>query len=48
LGEPAPGTHRVVVGSRPSLYECFNQADFLIADISSVVSDFIESQNPTR
>jgi hypothetical protein len=41
-----PGTHQVVVGSRPSLYECFNQADFLIADISSVVSDFIESQKP--
>jgi hypothetical protein len=40
------GTHQVVVGSRPSLYECFNQADFLIADISSVVSDFIESQKP--
>jgi hypothetical protein len=38
--------HRVAVGARPSLYECFNDADVLVADISSVLTDFVESQKP--
>lgn len=38
--------HRVVTGSRPTLYDCFNQADLLITDISSVVADFVASQKP--
>ena len=29
--------HRVITGPRPALYECFNQSDVLISDISSVV-----------
>lgn len=39
-------SHTVVTGSRPALYSCFNQADMLISDISSVVSDFISSGKP--
>jgi hypothetical protein len=38
--------HRVVVGPAPTLYDCFNTADLLVADISSVVSDFLASQKP--
>jgi hypothetical protein len=45
LGD-APGGHRVVTGSSPSLYECFNTADVLVGDISSVVSDFLASEKP--
>lgn len=42
----AGGGHLTVVGPAPTLYECFNDADLLIADISSVLSDFIASQKP--
>jgi len=38
--------HRVITGPRPALYECFNQSDMLISDISSVVSDFIATGKP--
>jgi hypothetical protein len=38
--------HRVITGPMPILYECFNRADMLISDISSVVSDFIASGKP--
>jgi len=38
--------HQVITGSLPVLYECFNQADLLISDISSVVSDFLASGKP--
>ncbi|MDN3355488.1 glycerophosphotransferase [Actinomadura sp. DC4] len=38
--------HRVVTGTLPHLYECFNRADVLITDISSVVADFIASGKP--
>jgi hypothetical protein len=38
--------HRVVTGTTPHLYECFNRADVLITDISSVVADFIASGKP--
>jgi len=40
---------RVVSGSGaqlPTLYDCFNASDLLVADISSVVSDFVASQKP--
>lgn len=40
-----PG-HRVVLGSRPSLFDCFNETDLLISDISSVVSDFVQTRRP--
>lgn len=38
--------HRTVTGSQPKLYDCFNQADAMVSDISSVVSDFIASGKP--
>ncbi|WP_406402422.1 hypothetical protein OH805_24740 [Streptomyces sp. NBC_00879] len=38
--------HRVVSGSEPKLYDCFNEADGMVSDISSVVSDFIASGKP--
>lgn len=41
-----PWAHRVVTGGLPTLYECFNQADLLVTDISSVVGDFLQSRKP--
>ena len=38
--------HQVVQGPRPTLYSCFNQADLLISDISSVVADFVATEKP--
>lgn len=40
------GRHQVITGPRPSLYSCFNQADLLISDVSSVVSDYLASGKP--
>lgn len=45
-GSLAPDTHVVVEPSGPSLYSCFNQADVLITDISSVLSDYLASGRP--
>jgi hypothetical protein len=39
-------SHLVVEGPRPTLYDCFNHADLLISDISSVVPDFVASGKP--
>ncbi|MFF7789713.1 hypothetical protein [Streptomyces sp. NPDC007991] len=41
-----PVRHNVVVGQLPTLYECFDQADLLISDVSSVVADFVASLKP--
>lgn len=38
--------HTVVTGSQPTLYDCFNESDAMVSDISSVVSDFIASGKP--
>ncbi|WP_435887291.1 hypothetical protein [Streptomyces griseoluteus] len=38
--------HRIVTGPRPALYTCFNAADLLISDVSSVVSDWLSSEKP--
>jgi CDP-glycerol glycerophosphotransferase (TagB/SpsB family) len=38
--------HKVVTGPMPHLYDCFNVADAMVSDISSVVSDFIASGKP--
>ncbi|MEV6865384.1 hypothetical protein AB0M44_30810 [Streptosporangium subroseum] len=38
--------HHVITGSHPHLYSCFNRADLLITDISSVVADFMASGKP--
>jgi hypothetical protein len=42
----ADSRHQVITGARPTLYECFNECDALISDISSVVADFVASQKP--
>ncbi|WP_330457911.1 CDP-glycerol glycerophosphotransferase family protein [Streptomyces sp. NBC_00820] len=41
-----PVRHNVIVTPLPTLYECFNQADMLISDVSSVVADFVASLKP--
>ncbi|MFJ2032330.1 CDP-glycerol glycerophosphotransferase family protein [Streptosporangium sp. NPDC087985] len=41
-----PIRHEAVTGPERSLYDCFNQADLLITDISSLVADFIASGKP--
>ena len=38
--------HSTVTGDRPDLYDCFNHSELLVADISSVVSDYIASGKP--
>ncbi|ELS53174.1 hypothetical protein [Streptomyces viridochromogenes] len=38
--------HQVVTDARPTLYACFNRADLLISDVSSVISDFLVSGKP--
>ncbi|WP_328782792.1 hypothetical protein OHT68_30980 [Streptomyces canus] len=38
--------HHVILGQLPTLYECFNQADLLISDVSSVVADFVAGLKP--
>ncbi|MBF8186659.1 CDP-glycerol glycerophosphotransferase family protein [Nonomuraea sp. K274] len=45
-GETPRIEHLIVTGPRPTLYECFNQCDLLISDISSVVADFLASEKP--
>ncbi|MEW2131137.1 hypothetical protein [Streptomyces sp. NPDC005435] len=38
--------HLVVTDARPSIFACFNAADLLISDVSSVVSDWLTSEKP--
>ncbi|MGR6923763.1 CDP-glycerol glycerophosphotransferase family protein [[Actinomadura] parvosata] len=46
-GDTAPHIrHLVVTGPEPHLYDCFNECDLLISDISSVVADFLASEKP--
>ncbi|MEV5429155.1 hypothetical protein [Streptomyces sp. NPDC052701] len=40
------GEHQVVTDVRPSLFSCFDQADLLVSDVSSVISDFLASGKP--
>ncbi|MFJ3439769.1 hypothetical protein ACIPM2_01100 [Streptomyces sp. NPDC086081] len=40
------GEHQVITDARPALYSCFNAADLLISDVSSVISDFLASEKP--
>ncbi|MEU9349850.1 hypothetical protein AB0D65_02250 [Streptomyces griseoloalbus] len=40
------GEHHIVADVRPELYACFNVADLLISDVSSVISDFLASEKP--
>ncbi|MEV6107233.1 hypothetical protein AB0M28_21360 [Streptomyces sp. NPDC051940] len=38
--------HRIIGGSQPALFDCFNVSDGMVSDISSVVSDYIASGKP--
>lgn len=38
--------HRIITSARPAIFACFNQADVLISDVSSVVSDYLSSEKP--
>ncbi|MGP3923081.1 hypothetical protein [Streptomyces sp. 8N616] len=38
--------HQIITTPRPAIYTCFNQADLLISDVSSVVSDYLTSEKP--
>lgn len=38
--------HQVITDSRPGIYACFNVADVLISDVSSVISDYLTSEKP--
>ncbi|MFK0118394.1 hypothetical protein [Streptomyces sp. NPDC090994] len=40
------GRHLVITEARPALYSCFDRADLLISDVSSVISDFLASGKP--
>ncbi|SDH78339.1 CDP-Glycerol:Poly(glycerophosphate) glycerophosphotransferase [Nonomuraea jiangxiensis] len=45
-GETSEIRHLVVTDQESHLYDCFNECDLLISDISSVVSDFLASDKP--
>ncbi|GAU71237.1 integral membrane protein MviN, partial [Streptomyces sp. NBRC 110611] len=38
--------HLIITTARPGIFGCFNQADVLISDVSSVVSDYLTSEKP--
>ncbi|MFI0150909.1 hypothetical protein [Streptomyces lydicus] len=38
--------HQIIIAARPGIFSCFNQADVLISDVSSVVSDYLTSEKP--
>ena len=40
------GEHQIITDARPTLHSCFNVADLLISDVSSVISDFLASEKP--
>jgi hypothetical protein len=42
----ASGPHQVIGTEPDALYRAFNEADVLVADISSVVADFLASRKP--
>ena len=42
----SPWEHQVVTGPMPHLYQCFNESDAMVSDISSVVSDFVATGKP--
>ncbi|WP_435280581.1 hypothetical protein [Streptomyces koelreuteriae] len=40
------GEHQIITDARPALYSCFDVADLLVSDVSSVISDFLASEKP--
>nr|WP_245979935.1 hypothetical protein [Streptomyces diacarni] len=41
-----PWLHQIVTAGGPGLFCCFNEADVLVSDVSSVVSDYLSSEKP--
>lgn len=41
-----PAEHQVITAPQPALYSCFNEADLLISDVSSVVTDYLAAEKP--
>ena len=46
LLKAAPGGHQVSTGGVSTLTECLVRADVLVSDVSSVVSDFLQTERP--
>ncbi|MDQ0786956.1 hypothetical protein [Streptomyces sp. B3I8] len=38
--------HQIITAARPGIFACFNEADLLVSDVSSVVSDWLSSEKP--
>ena len=38
--------HQIITAARPGIFSCFNQADVLVSDVSSVVSDWLAGEKP--
>lgn len=38
--------HQIITAPRPALHACFNEADLLISDVPSVVSDNLAGEKP--
>lgn len=38
--------HQIITTPQPALYACFNEADLLISDVSSVVTDYLAAEKP--
>ncbi|WP_128376714.1 hypothetical protein [Streptomyces cavernae] len=38
--------HQIITDARPGIFACFNEADLLVSDVSSVVSDWLSSEKP--
>ena len=46
LLQAAPGGHIVSTGDRSTITECLIRADVLVSDVSSVISDFLQTERP--
>jgi hypothetical protein len=46
LLKAAPGDHQVSTGGVSTLTDCLVRADVLVSDVSSVVSDFLQTERP--
>jgi len=46
LLKAAPGGHHVSTGGGSTITECLVRADVLVSDVSSVVSDFLQTERP--
>jgi hypothetical protein len=46
LLQAAPGGHVVATGAGSTITECLARADVLVSDVSSVISDFLQTERP--